>query len=185
MIRRVRSRALAACLVAGSALAQNPPADPNKALVQRYCVGCHSKSLKTADVVLQGVDLATVSDKADLLERVLRKVKTGQMPPPGMPQPAAAAKNAFSQYLETSLDAEAAAHPNPGRASIHRLNRAEYGNAVRDVLDLDVHPGTMLPVDDSGYGFDNNGDVLSVSPALLDRYLTVARKISRLAIGDR
>ena len=90
----------------------------------------------------------------------------------------------FSNWLEGSLDAEAAAHPNPGRPAIHRLNRAEYANAVRDVFDLDYNAASLLPVDDSGYGFDNIGDVLSVSPALLDRYLSVARKISRVAIGD-
>jgi hypothetical protein len=188
MIRMARSTALAACFVAGTAFAQAPSPDtskdPNKALIQRYCVGCHNSSLKTAGVVLQGLDLSTVSSKADLLEKVLRKVKSDQMPPPGMPRPQQAARDAFRQWLETSLDAESAAHPDPGRVAIHRLNRAEYSNAVRDVLDLDVNPGAMLPVDDSGYGFDNNGDVLSVSPALLDRYLSVARKISRLAVGD-
>lgn len=170
---------------ATGAIAQTQPAaDPNRALLQRYCVGCHSTSLKTAGVVLQNLDLSSVNGKEELLEKVLRKVKTGQMPPPGMPQPTPAVRADFRTWLETSLDAESAAHPNPGRVAIHRLNRAEYSNAVRDVLDLDVHPGEMLPVDDSGYGFDNNGDVLSVSPALLDRYLSVARKISRLAIGD-
>jgi cytochrome c551/c552 len=154
------------------------------ALLQRYCVGCHNNRQKTAGVTLQGLDPANVGDKAELLERVLRKVKTGQMPPAGLPRPDSAAAAGFSQGLEGALDAEAAAHPNPGRPSIHRLNRAEYSNAVRDVFDLDVNAGALLPVDDSGYGFDNIGDVLSVSPALLDRYLSVARKISRLAIGD-
>jgi hypothetical protein len=118
------------------------------------------------------------------LERVLRKVKTGQMPPAGMPRPDAASAAEFRESLESELDAEASAHPNPGRPAIHRLNRAEYSNAVRDVFDLDVNSTSLLPVDDSGYGFDNIGDVLSVSPALLDRYLSVAHKISRLVIGD-
>jgi hypothetical protein len=130
------------------------------------------------------VDPANVADRAELLERVLRKVKSGQMPPAGLPHPDAAAITAFRQTLEAALDAEAAAHPNPGRPAIHRLNRAEYSNAVRDVFDLDVNAGALLPVDDSGYGFDNIGDVLSISPALLDRYLSVARRISRLAMGD-
>ena len=177
-----RLLALAATLGILTTYAQTP--DPNRALLQRYCVACHNNSVKTANVSLQGLDLAVIADKADLLERVLRKVKTGQMPPAGMPHPQPAALASFRQWLETSLDAESAAHPNPGRMSVHRLNRAEYSNAVRDVLDLDTRPGGLLPVDDSGYGFDNNGDVLSVSPALLDRYLSVARKISRLAIGD-
>ena len=180
-------RAFVVCLIVAvvGASAQTPaPVDPNQALVKRYCVGCHNTSLKTAGVVLQGVDLNDIAGHAELLEKVLRKVATGQMPPPGMPHPQPAVTAAFEHWLETSLDAESAAHPNPGKMSVHRLNRAEYSNAVRDVLDLDVHPGEMLPVDDSGYGFDNIGDVLSMSPALLDRYLTVARKISRLAIGD-
>ena len=186
MTNPVKLRELAASLgiLATTAFAQTAPADPNQTLIKRYCVGCHNNSLRTAGVTLQNIDLSTVAGKEDLLERVLRKVKTGQMPPAGMPHPTPVATTSFQQWLETALDAESAAHPNPGRASIHRLNRAEYSNAVRDVLDLDVHPGDMLPVDDSGYGFDNNGDVLSMSPALLDRYLTVARKISRLAIGD-
>lgn len=177
-----RLLALAATLGILTTYAQTP--DPNRALLQRYCVACHNNSVKTANVSLQGLDLTVIADKADLLERILRKVKTGQMPPAGMPHPQPAALASFRQWLETSLDAESAAHPNPGRMSVHRLNRAEYSNAVRDVLDLDTRPGGLLPVDDSGYGFDNNGDVLSVSPALLDRYLSVARKISRLAIGD-
>ena len=157
---------------------------PNGAMLQKYCVGCHNNKLKTADVTLQGLDPASVADKGELLERVLRKIKTGQMPPAGMPRPDAAVRAGFIQSLEGALDAESAAHPNPGRPAIHRLNRAEYSNAVRDVFDLDINAAALLPGDDSGYGFDNIGDVLSVSPALLDRYLSVARKISRLAIGD-
>jgi len=135
-------------------------------------------------VTLQGLESSNVGANAELLEEVLRKVKAGQMPPAGMPRPDAATASAFTKWLAGALDAEASAHPNPGRPSIHRLNRAEYSNAVRDVLDLDVDAGALLPVDDSGYGFDNIGDVLSLSPTLLDSYLAVARKISRLAIGD-
>ena len=107
------------------------------------------------------------------------------MPPPTVrtrPEPAAAA--AFAAFLETTLDSAAAAKPNPGRAPVHRLNRAEYSNAIRDLLAVDVKPGAWLPVDDSGYGFDNIAAVLSTSPALLERYMTAARRISRLAIGD-
>ena len=159
-------------------------ATANGALLQKYCAGCHNNRLKTAGVSLQGLDPANAGDKAELLERVLRKVKSGQMPPAGLPRPDAAARTGFVQWLEGALDAESAAHPNPGRPAIHRLNRAEYSNAVRDVFYLDVNAGALLPVDDSGYGFDNIGDVLSVSPALLDRYLSVARKISRLVMGD-
>jgi hypothetical protein len=135
-------------------------------------------------VVLEGLNFSDVTDNAALLEKVLRKIKTGQMPPAGMPRPDAARREELAKWLETSLDAEAAAHPNPGRPAIHRLNRAEYSNAIRDVLALDVNPGAELPVDDSGYGFDNIGDVLSVSSSLLDRYLSVGRKIARMAVGD-
>src|ERR1017187_7530741 len=99
-----------------------------------------------------------------------------------LPRPDVAAAAGFSKWLETALDAEAAAHPNPGHPAIHRLNRAEYSNAIRDIFELDVNAGALLPVDDSGYGFDNNGDVLSLSPTLLDSYLSAARKISRLAV---
>ena len=91
---------------------------------------------------------------------------------------------AFAAYLETTLDRAAAAHPNPGRAPVHRLNRAEYSNAIRDLLAVDVRPGEWLPVDDSGYGFDNIAAVLSTSPALLERYMSAARRVSRLAVGD-
>lgn len=161
-----------------------PPAAAGAALLKTYCATCHSNRLKTADVTLEGMDLSTFTGKAEVLEKVLRKIKSGQMPPAGMPHPDAATAAAFTQFLESGLDAEAAAHPNPGRPAIHRLNRAEYSNAIRDIFDLDITPGAMLPVDDSGYGFDNNGDVLSLSSVLLDRYLSVARKISRQVIGD-
>ncbi|MEP6715129.1 MAG: DUF1592 domain-containing protein [Terriglobia bacterium] len=162
----------------------NTAAATNQALLQKYCVGCHNNKLKTASVSVEGLDLTSVAGKAELLEKVLRKVKTGQMPPPGLPRPDTATATAFSKWLENSLDAEAVAHPDPGRPAIHRLNRAEYSNAVRDVLAVDTDAGSMLPVDDTGYGFDNIGDVLSVSPALLDRYISVARKVSRQAVGD-
>jgi cytochrome c551/c552 len=156
----------------------------NSALLRQYCVGCHNNKLNTAGVSLEGMDLSSVAGKAAILEKVLRKVESGQMPPTGLPRPEPAVAAAFGKWLENSLDAEALAHPDPGRPAVHRLNRAEYSNAVRDIFALDVKPGEMLPVDDSGYGFDNIGDVLSVSPALLDRYISVANKVSRLAVGD-
>src|SRR6202011_4278187 len=102
----------------------------------------------------------------------------------GMPRPAAPVAAAFTKFLEDSLDRVAAANPNPGRPAVHRLNRAEDSNAIRDVLALDIQPGSALPVDDSGYGFDNIGDVLSVSPPLLEKYMSAARLISRLAVGN-
>jgi hypothetical protein len=153
-------------------------------LVNRYCIGCHNQKLKTAGVSLEGLDLAKVGDQAGVWERALRKVRSGQMPPPGLPHPDATASASFTKWLEESLDRAAAASPNPGRPAVHRLNRAEYSNAIRDLLAVDIRPGSLLPVDDSGYGFDNIGDVLSVSPILLERYISVARQISRLAVGD-
>src|SRR5262249_5417078 len=99
-------------------------------------------------------------------------------------RPDAHAAAALAAYVEATIDRVAAAHPNPGRTPIHRLNRAEYSNAIRDLLNVDVRPGEWLPVDDSGYGFDNIAEVLSTSPALLDRYMSAARKVSRLAVGD-
>jgi mono/diheme cytochrome c family protein len=161
-----------------------PGADSVQAQAKQYCFACHNSRLRTAGVVLEGLNFSDVADNAPLLEKVLRKLKTGQMPPAGMPHPDTARRAELSKWLETALDAEAAARPNPGRPAVHRLNRAEYSNAIRDVLALDVNPGAELPVDDSGYGFDNIGDVLSVSSALLDRYLSVGRKIARTAVGD-
>jgi len=152
--------------------------------VDQYCVGCHNQKNATAGVCLEGVDFGNAAANAALLEKVVRKFGAGEMPPAGMPRPSAAASAAFTKTLIDSLDRAAAANPNPGRPAIHRLNRAEYSNAVRDILALDIQPGALLPVDDSGYGFDNIGDVLSVSPVLLERYMSVGRMVARLAVGD-
>jgi mono/diheme cytochrome c family protein len=154
-------------------------------LVEKSCVSCHNDKAKTGGLSLQGVSLTDVPTHSDIWEKVLRKVRSGEMPPPTVrnrPDPAAAA--AFATFLETTLDQAAVTKPNPGRAPVHRLNRAEYSNAIRDLLAVDVRPGEWLPVDDSGYGFDNIAAVLSTSPALLERYMTAARRISRLAVGD-
>jgi cytochrome c553 len=166
------------------ALAQQPAPPSEKALLTRYCVSCHSEQAKTGGIVLENVNLARPGENAKLLEKVLRKVQTGEMPPRGVPRPEPAAAKAFTASLEAALDRAAATNPNPGRPAIHRLNRIEYSNAIRDLLGLDINPGSSLPPDDSGYGFDNIGDVLSVSPILLERYISLARKISRLAVGD-
>jgi mono/diheme cytochrome c family protein len=157
---------------------------PHKSLINQYCVGCHNQKSNTGGVALETPDLANVGANADIWERVLRKIRTGEMPPPGLPRPKAEAAAAFASGLESALDKAAAAQPNPGRPAVHRLNRAEYSNAIRDLLALDVKPGSWLPVDDSGYGFDNIADVLSMSPALLERYMSAARRISSLAVGD-
>ena len=163
------------------------PADAasHSGLVAKSCVSCHNDKTKTAGLSLQSLSLTDVPAHGAVWEKVLLKVRSGEMPPPSVrtrPDPAAAA--AFASFLERTLDAAAAAKPNPGRAPVHRLNRAEYSNAIRDLLAVDVKPGAWLPVDDSGYGFDNIAAVLSTSPALLERYMTAARRISRLAVGD-
>ncbi len=156
----------------------------HEVMIQEYCIGCHNQKTKTADISLEGLDYTDVAKNGDTWERVLRKVRTGQMPPVKAPHPEAKDVRNFVNWLEGALDKAAAAHPNPGRQSVHRLNRAEYSNAIRDLLALDIKPGTALPVDDSGYGFDNIGDVLSLSPALLEKYMSIAYRISRTAVGD-
>jgi mono/diheme cytochrome c family protein len=185
---RVPWAALPVFVISGSLAGAQAPASSNasshRVLINQYCVSCHSQKLKTAGVSLELLDLTKVADGAATWERVLRKIRIGEMPPPGLPRPSAPVAASFADWLENELDQSAAANPNPGRPAIHRLNRAEYSNAIRDLLALDIKPGSMLPVDDSGYGFDNIADVLSMSPALLERYMSVARMVSRLAVGD-
>ena len=114
----------------------------------------------------------------------LRKLRVGAMPPLGMPRPEKGSLDGFATYLETSLDRASTGKINPGRATLHRLNRTEYGNAIHDVLGLDIDPATYLPPDDESFGFDNIADVLKTSPALLEKYMAASWKISRLAVGD-
>src|SRR5262245_40608129 len=162
-----------------------PDAAQSPDLVAKYCVTCHNDRLKTGGLSLQNPGLADVPAHAEVWERVARKLRSGEMPPSTVrARPDAAATQAFVASLEAMLDRAALEHPHPGRAPVHRLNRAEYSNAVRDLLAVDVRPGEWLPVDDSGYGFDNIAAVLSTSPALLDRYMSAARTVSRLAVGD-
>ena len=161
-----------------------PTVPQYRALLDRYCVSCHNEKLKTAGLMLDKMDVENVPASAEVWEKVIRKLRNGAMPPVGIARPDNAAYDSFATYLETTLDREATAKANPGRPAIHRLNRAEYANAVRDLLAIDIDAASLLPPDDAGYGFDNNGDVLIVSPTLLDRYMSAADKISRLAIGD-
>ena len=162
-----------------------PPPSPQRALLNRYCVTCHNEQLRTAELLLDKTDVENVSEDAPVWEKVLLKLRTGAMPPAGMPRPDQATYESFSSYLETELDRAAAANPNPGRPVLHRLNRAEYTNSIRDLLGLEIDPETILPPDASSrHGFDNMGGGLTVSPLLMERYLSAARKISRLAIGD-
>jgi cytochrome c553 len=171
-------------IAAAAALAQPAGTDPRSAMFRQYCAGCHNNKLNTAGLSFDGADPAHPGASARFWEKVLQKLQTGQMPPAGLPKPATETREAVVHYLESELDQAAAQHPNPGSPTIHRLNRAEYSNAVRDLLALDIQPGNGLPPDDSGYGFDNIGDVLSMSPVLVERYLSVARQVAGLAVGN-
>jgi len=157
----------------------------SRTFTEQYCVSCHNDHSKTGGLSLQSAALTDIPAHSKVWEKVLRKVRSGEMPPAkAKDRPDETKATAFADSLETTLDHDAAVHPNPGLAPPHRLNRAEYSNTIRDLLAVDVKPGEWLPVDDSGYGFDNIAAVLSTSPALLERYMSAARKISRLAVGD-
>jgi mono/diheme cytochrome c family protein len=161
-----------------------PAAAELRATLDRYCVTCHNQRAKTAGLMLDQLDLAHAAENADAWEKVIRKVRVGMMPPQGAPRPDQAAQRALVSWLETQLDRAAAAKPNPGRPLVHRINRAEYANSVRDLLALEVDAASLLPPDDSAYGFDNIADALGASPVLLERHLSAAGKISALAVGD-
>ena len=156
----------------------------DQALVKRYCLGCHNDRLKTANLTLEGITAEPIGSAPAVWEKVVRKLRSGAMPPAGLPRPERALKDGFAARLETALDQTAALRPNPGRTGVHRLNRAEYANAIRDLLALDTDVSALLPADDSAFGFDNNADMLTVSSGLLERYLSAASRISRLAVGD-
>ena len=162
----------------------SPARDDTRATVDKFCVTCHNQRLRTGDLALDLPDLANVPAHPDVWEKVIRRVRAGMMPPAGLPRPDEAARRALVASLESTLDQAARTSPNPGRPLAHRLNRAEYANAVRDLLALDVDVTSMLPPDDSSGGFDNNADVLGVSPVLLESYLSAAERITALAIGD-
>jgi hypothetical protein len=163
--------------------AQPPQTAAHRAFLDKYCVTCHNARLKTAGLVLEGADLGGIGDRADTWEKVLRKVRTGMMPPAGRPRPDAAASAAFSSYLLAELDRSAAVHPVPGRVDpLRRLNRTEYRNAVRDLLALDIDVADLLPSDDSSSGFDNIS-LAGLDAGRLERYLTAAKKVSRAAVG--
>src|SRR5215470_10461100 len=163
---------------------QQSSAAQQRALVNQYCITCHNEKLKTGDLMLDKLDLEHVGAQAETWEKVARKIRAGLMPPAGAPRPQRAALAAFAAAVERDLDRAAAGTSNPGRAALHRMNRAEYANAIRDLLGMEIDSATMLPADDSSGGFDNIADVLGVSPALLERYVSAAAKISRVAVGD-
>ena len=168
---------------AASRPAAAPSPDP-RALLDEYCVVCHNARTRTAGLLLDSADVHQVAAGAETWEKVVRKLRSGAMPPPGRRRPEPQTLEAFVSGLEAELDAAAAAHPNPGRPADHRLNRFEYGNAVRDLLELEIDAAALLPPDESDHGFDNIAEVLSMSPTLLGRYLFAARRISQLAVGD-
>jgi len=154
------------------------------AVITKYCVSCHNSRTRTADLALDALNLANVVNDAPVWEKVIRKVRAASMPPQGMPQPDATSRRALVSWLETTIDRAAVGRPNPGRPALHRLNRVEYQNVIRDLLALDVDAAGLLPADDSSFGFDNVADVLGVSPVLLERYIAAAERISALAVGD-
>jgi mono/diheme cytochrome c family protein len=177
-----------ACQAQGSAVRQNGPSPDRaaalapRAVLDKYCVVCHNRQAKTAGLMLDSLDLAQVGDKAEVWEKVVRKLRTRAMPPAGMPRPDNALADSTASWLEAKLDRAALEHPDPGRPTLHRLNRAEYRNAIRDLLAVEIDAASLLPADNAGYGFDNNADALTVSAALTERYLEAASKISQLAL---
>src|SRR5687767_1388573 len=173
--------------------AQSPGPEPgaaaaHRAVLDRYCVTCHNEAAKargSVPVALDRLDLANVGANAAAWEPAVRKLRAGLMPPAGSPRPDKATHDALASWLEGELDRYATSNPNPGRTEpLHRLNRTEYRNAIRDLLALDLDVSSLLPPDDSSYGFDNIAGVLKLSPTLLERYLNAAQKVSRLAVGS-
>jgi len=155
------------------------------ALLKQYCITCHNQRAKTADLMLDSFDYEHLEKNAETWEKVIRKIKTGMMPPSGARRPERAALDAFANEVEKRLDAAAARNPNPGAPALHRLNRTEYANVIRDLLDVEVDAAALLPPDDAAEGFDNIADALGTSPAFIQGYVSAAMKISRRAVGDR
>ena len=156
---------------------------PQRALLDKYCVTCHNDRLKTANLSLQGLDLTKVADHAELWEKVVRKLRAGVMPPPDMPRPALAEYDGLRDWLEAEIDRTSATRATPGSVVLHRLNRTEYANAIRDLLDLRIDVAALLPPDDSANGFDNIAGSLTISPTLLESYATAAARVARMAVG--
>jgi hypothetical protein len=166
------------CLCVSYATAQD------RGFLNQYCVTCHNERAKTAGLLLDKLDVDRVGENAETWEKVVVKLRTGMMPPSGARRPDRSVIDAFASSLETALDRAAAAKPNPGTTALHRLNRTEYANAIRDLLALPIDATMLLPPDDSAEGFDNVADVLGVSPLLIQGYVSAATKISRLAVGN-
>jgi mono/diheme cytochrome c family protein len=180
-----------AVVASGGAQASRQPVEdvsalsPHQRVLQSYCVSCHNERLRTGGLAFDRFDMSNVGERAEVWEKVLLKLRMGAMPPPGRPRPDKPTLDAFVSWLETELDTSSARNVNPGRTgSVHRLNRSEYQNAIRDLLGLEIDVASLLPVDDADKnGFDNVANMLSVSPTLLDRYLAAARKLTRVALG--
>jgi hypothetical protein len=186
---KARLRLLALCLGLATlpllaAPQSAPPSADRAAFIATYCLSCHGGARPAAALAFNRLDMTAIGGHEETWEKVVAKVRAGDMPPAGARAPDASTRTAFVTSLESALDQLAAARPNPGRPVAHRLNRTEYANVVRDLLGVEVDVRELLPADDAGYGFDNIADVLSVSPALLDRYMSAAGKISRVAVGD-
>src|SRR5262245_26063196 len=175
---------LPAQIVPSAAATPSVAATAHRATLDKYCVGCHKAPTPVAGLRLDTLDTANFETNGATWEKLARKLRNREMPPVGVPRPDATTYDALVKYVETGRDRLAEIKPNPGRPTLHRLNRTEYGNAVRDLLALEIDVAELLPADDIGYGFDNIGDVLQVSPVLMERYLSAARKISRAAVGD-
>ncbi|MBI4475343.1 MAG: DUF1592 domain-containing protein [Acidobacteria bacterium] len=166
------------------AVSSGPAADSTRAFLNQYCATCHNANMKAGQLDLRTLDPVDVGPHADTWEKVVRKLRTGMMPPANAPRPTRTAIDEFASALEMRLDRAAAVSPNPGATALHRLNRAEYANAIRDLLAIEVDVATLLPADDSAEGFDNIADVLRGSPTLIQAYLSAAMKITRRAVGD-
>ena len=176
--------AVASELSSAGSSQQQSTTQSQRALLDRYCATCHNERTKTGGLALDTLDVGNVGENAEIWEEVVRKLRGGLMPPPGRPRPDGTAYEDFVSWLEESLDRAAAQHPNVGRTeTLHRLNRAEYQNAVRDLFALEVDIAELLPADDASYGFDNMAGVLKLNQALMERYLSAAMKISRIAVG--
>jgi mono/diheme cytochrome c family protein len=160
------------------------PVSQHRALLDQYCVTCHNQRAKTAGLMFDTMDLAHLSEDAEVWERAVRRLRGGMMPPPGARRPPQASVDSFVSWMETSLDQASAAAPNPGRVALHRLNRAEYANAVEDLLGLHIDASAFLPKDDEADGFDNVASVLKVSPSFLDQYISAARQVINRAMGN-
>jgi hypothetical protein len=161
------------------------PAQDHNAVIRRYCVGCHNEKTKSGGLSLAAFDVARAAQHADVAERMIRKLQAGFMPPPLAARPDAATHAALVTALETTLDTAASASPNPGVRTFQRLNRPEYARAIRNLLALDIAPGSWLPLDTKSANFDNIADAQALSPTLLESYLNAGAAISRMAIGDR